>query len=138
MYETQIIEIASYITESEQEEQTEQELEQEQEDVQTPETEETQAEADNRKESDESETDASETGQPNGVSESATQTEQVVIADFGNIEELTAETNALLVEQNELLVNLHGGIITLNSLFGFLLGMLAVVIFGGAMNHDHK
>ncbi|MBD5531705.1 MAG: hypothetical protein HDQ98_05815 [Lachnospiraceae bacterium] len=136
MDETEVLQEEQTEQESEQELTTESEPEQESE--QTTEAGETQAEADNRKEIDEAETDTPETGQSNGVPESATQTEQVVIADFGNLEELTAETNALLVEQNALLANIHDGIVSTNAILGFLLGMLAVVIFGGAMNHDHK
>lgn len=116
-----------------QEEQTE--YGQEQESVQAPDAEETQDAG--KTEAESAETEASESDQSNEVSESASQPEQTVITDFGNLEELTAETNTLLLEQNELLKSTDASLTVIVVLLGFLLGMLAVVIFGGAMNHDH-
>lgn len=115
------------------EEQTEYGLEQESvqtSDVEeTPDAEETEAES--------AETEAPDSVHSTNAPESASQPETTVIADFGNLEELTAETNTLLTEQNELLKTASESLIVVSVLLGVILGMLAVVIFGGAMNHDH-
>ncbi len=71
-------------------------------------------------------------------SKSASQPETTVIADFGNLEELTAETNTLLADQNELLTTAVNSFTVIAVLLGMIAGLLAVVIFGGAMNHDHN
>lgn len=49
------------------------------------------------------ETPDTETGQSDGNSEPVTQTDTIVIADFGKLEELAHERNALLAEISKLL-----------------------------------
>lgn len=121
----------------------EEQTESEQELDTTLETEETQVEADNEEETaeteaEEPETEESETGQSDGSSEPVTRTETVIVSDFGEIEELIQETNVLLVEHNELLESVNSNFVVVSTLLGMLLGMLAIVIFGGAMNHGHN
>lgn len=121
----------------------EEQTESEQELDATPDTEETQVESDTDEDTaetktEEPETEKSETGQSDGSSEPVTRTETVIVSDFGEIEELIQETNTLLVEQNELLGSVNSNFVVVATLLGMLLGMLAVVIFGGAMKRDSK
>lgn len=150
MYKTEIIafrKTVSQETEPEQTAETESIQSSEPEDTQTEtDTDEKKEVADVESETDsgdgesspESETETPVTEHSSGGSEPAAQGEQVYTVDLENLEELTAETNMLIAEHNEVLSDIHTGILVLAALLGMLLGMFAVNIFGVAMNHNHK